>query len=187
DGTVAWQASGLEYKSEFGYPFAFLLAMKVHIEVCEVEAAYKALEDGDYKGAARIFAGPFLPADPDRYGWRPPRYHGKALAHMGLRDWDGALVAIDMAIAARKLRHHPHKRGRDPRTWQQDVAGVAIDKPCDVIAELWTTKAIILEHLGRREEAAALRKRAAAPAKSDGESPYSLFHGKLKKFRLNHH
>jgi len=185
DGTVAWWTSGLVWKAEFGYPFAVLLGMKVHIEVCEVETAYKALEKGDYAEAARVFAGPFKPALPERYRWRSPRHHGRALALMGLDDWDGALEAIDMSIDDQKLRYFRGRRRRGIQDWRKDAATVLIKETTDVFAELWTVKAIILERLGRKDEAAALRKRAAGPAKAELDSPYKAFHEKLKKFRLD--
>ena len=65
NGSIAWRASGLRYKNEFGFPFAMLLGMKVHVQVCDVEFAYRALESGDYMAAAKIFSGPFLPGDRD--------------------------------------------------------------------------------------------------------------------------
>ena len=181
DGSIAWHASGLPHGDI--EEFVALLAMKVHIEACEVETAYEALNNGDFKRAAKVFTGPYLPWDPDRFGWRSPRYHGKALAHMALKDWAAAAEAIDTAIEAHKLCHLRGRR-RPARDWRMDASQVVITRMCDVLAELWTVKAIILQQLGRKEEAAALRRRAAEPVKPDGASPYGLFHEKLKKFRL---
>ena len=146
------------------------LGMKVHIERCEINTAYDALVKGDYKEAERVFAGPFLPARPQRYGWRPVRHHGRALANIGLKDWDGALEAIDTAIDGHKFRYF---RGRERRIedWRKDAAEAIIESTCDVFAELYITKATILERLGRNDEAAALRKLAAGATRVDGDSP----------------
>ena len=186
DGTIAWRASGLWYKNEYGFPFANYLGMKVQVEVCDLEHAYRALEKGDYKEAARVFAGPYLPWNPDRYGWRPARYHGKALAFMGLKDWEAALESIDTAIDSQKLRHFSGKRrGRWANQWRMDAATVTVKKPDDVIVELWATKAVILDKLGRKEDAASVRKRSEEPVKPGSPSLYWLFHQRLKNWRLN--
>jgi tetratricopeptide (TPR) repeat protein len=103
---------------------------------------------------------------------------------MGLKDWDAALEAVDKAIDAHKLRYFRGRGSRDIKDWRKDAASVVIKETCDTFAELWTVKAIILEQLGRREEAAALRKRAAGPLREDGNSSYKRFHEKLKKLRL---
>jgi hypothetical protein len=182
DGTVAWWGLGPAYK-EFARPWVYMLAMKIHIETCEVEVAYRALSDGDYERAARVFSGPFLPWRPDRYGWRPPRYHGKALAHMGLSDWNSALEAIDSAIDAHKLRYFQGRRNKRVEDWRKDAATVVITETCDILGELWTTKAVILEKLGRKDEAAALQRRASTPTKSDREDVYKSFHDKLEALR----
>jgi len=185
DGTIAWRASGLWYKNEYGFPFANLLGMKIHVEVCDVEHAYRALEKGDYKEAARVFAGPYQPWNPDRFGWRPPRYHGKALALMGLKDWEAALESIDTAIEAQKLRHFSGRRRKHAIHWRMDAATVVVEKPDDVIVELWATKAVILDKLGRKEDAARVRKRSEEPVEPGHPSIYWLFHQRLKKWRLS--
>jgi hypothetical protein len=180
DGTIVWNKSGLKYC--YGDPFAVLLALKVHVEVCELEHAYRALVEDDFKEAVRVFSGPFPEENPQRYAWRPVRYHGLALSHVGLKQWDDALKAVDMAIEAHKLRHF-HGLGRRSKLiaeWRKDAAKVEIKEPCDVICDLWATKAAILDQLGRKDEAATLRKRSAKPVQEHSLSVYELFHQKLK-------
>ncbi|MBT3297193.1 MAG: hypothetical protein HN383_18150 [Verrucomicrobia bacterium] len=185
DGSIAWRASGLWYKNEYGFPWANCLGMKFQVEVCEVEHAYRALEDGDYKEAARVFAGPYLPWDPDRFGWRPPRYHGRALAFMGLKEWEAALESIDTAIDAQKLHHFRGKRRKWANQWRKDAVTVIVEKPDDVLVELWATKAVILDKLGRKEDAASVRKRSEEPVQPGSENIYWLFHQRLKNWRMN--
>ena len=164
DGTIAWSNSGFDCKRDFGYPFAILLAMKVHIEVCDTEAAYKALAQGDFQEAARIFSGPFLPEKDERYQWAGPRFHGRALSRMGLKNWDAALADIDTAIEA-------HQKGfRHAKL-----------HPCKSMVEMQLTKAIILDKLGRAEEAKAAREYAATPPGEYPETPYELFHARLNE------
>jgi hypothetical protein len=183
DGTVAWNCSGLVYKSEFGFPFAVTLAMKVHIEISDIKLAYRALRAGDYQLAARTFAGPFLPALPDRFGWRAPRHHGGALAHMALKDWDGALACIDKAIDSCKLRYYRGRRSRAIEDWRKDAATVTVKEPDDILTELWATKATILDGLGRKDEAATLHRRSQVPAREEHMSIYKEFHEQLKAWR----
>jgi hypothetical protein len=181
DGTIAWDARGLEGG------FVLLLAMKVQIEACEVEHACKALEKGDFKEAARVFGGPYLPWAPDRFGWRPPQYHGQALAYIGMQDWKAALESIEMAIEAQKLRYFPGRRDDgDEVQWREMAATVTVVHPDDILVELWTTKAGILDKLGRKDEAAQMRKLAAEPAKPDAPSIYKSTHERLKNW-LNKH
>ena len=184
DGSIAWHASGLPY--EDSEKFVNMLASKVQIETCEVETAYEALKKGNFKEAARVFGGPYLPWNPDRFGWRGPRYHGQALAYMGLKDWNAALESIEKAIDAQKLRYFQGRRDKNPEQWRKEAATVTINNPDDTLVELWDTKAEILDKLGRRDEAAQMRKRAAEPARADAPSLYKSTHEKLKDWLKQH-
>ena len=184
DGSMVWRASGLPYGDS--EKFVNLLAAKVHIETCEVETACEVLEKGNFKEAARLFGGPYLPWNPDRYGWRSPRYHGQTLAYMGLKEWDAALESIEKAIDAQKLRYFSGRRDKNPAIWRKEAATVTINNPDDTLVELWAVKAEILDKLGRRDEAAQMRKRAAEPARADDSSPYKSTHERLKNWLKQH-
>lgn len=184
DGSIVWQASGLPYADS--EKFVNMLASKVRIETCEIQTAYEALKKGDFKEAARVFGGPYLPWDPDRFGWRPVRYHGQALAYIGLKDWGAALESIDKAIDAQKLRYYRARRDKNPEHWRREAATVTIQNPDDTMVELWAVKAEILDKLGRSDEATQMRQRAAEPARPDGPSLYKSTHDKLKDwFKLH--
>ena len=101
------------------------------------------------------------------YRWAVPRLHGRALAHMGMKQWDAALADIDAAVEGHRKGFHYAKAG-----------------PCDTMAKMRLVRAAILDRLGRKEEAKKERKNAAAPTSPHRTSPYGLFHDKLKKFRL---
>jgi len=164
DGTIEWQTSGLGYKTDHGGGFAMNMAMKVHTEICEVETGYETLRQRDFKRAVSLFSGPFPPDRRDHFQWDGPRFHGRALAHMGLKEWDAALADIDAAIAA-------HNNG-DAKTG-----------PCEILKEMRLVRALILEQLGRKLEAEAERKLAAAPTAPHRPSPYEVFQNKLTALR----
>ncbi|MDB4698100.1 hypothetical protein OAF02_01865 [Akkermansiaceae bacterium] len=184
DGSIAWHASGVPH--EDSQEWVNLLAAKVQIEACEVETAYEALKKGNFKEAARVFGGPYLPWAPDRYGWRGPRYHGQALAYMGLKDWNVALESIEKAIDAQKLLYFRGRREKSGAWWRKEAATVTVKHPDDTLVELWNTKAEILDKLGRRDEAAQMRKRSKEPAKAVGPSPYKSTHERLKDWLKQH-
>jgi len=169
DGTIAWHTSGFFYKSDFGYPFAVRLAMKVHTEVCDTELAFRALAAGQHKEAARVFSGPFLPEKDERYAWRAPRFHGRALALAGLKDWKAALADIDTAIEAhRKQTDHPE--------------GIC----CARLVVMHRLKADILTQLGRAAEAETLKADADEPQPSASPNLYEQFHLRVESLRENH-
>ena len=113
------------------------------------------------------------------------RYHGQALAYMGLKDWNAALESIEKAIDAQKLRYFPKLRyDKNAANWRKEAATVTVNHPDGTLVELWKIKAEILDKLGRRDEATQMRKRAAAePARPDVPSIYKAFHEKLKQWR----
>ena len=181
DGSIAWQATGVPHVD--AGEFASMLASKVQIEVCELEHAYQVLEKGDFKKAARVFGGPYLPWLPDRFGWRSSRYHGQAVAHTGAKDWTAALESIDKAIDARKLKYFKGRRNKSPTAWRTEAATVTVKQPDDILVELWAIKALILDKLGRKEESEKMRRRSEEAASTERSSVYEAFHGKLKKLR----
>ena len=184
DGSILWHSSGLAY--EDSEKFVNMLASKVQIETYEIETAYEALQKGDFKEAARVFGGPYLPWNPDRFGWRGPRYHGQALANIGLKDWNAALESIEKAIDAQKLRYFQGRRNKNPEFWRKEAATVTVKNPDDTLVELWDTKAEILDKLGRRDEASQMRKRAAEPGRANAPSLYKSTHEKLKDWLKQH-
>jgi tetratricopeptide (TPR) repeat protein len=167
DGTIAWNTSGFLCKSDFGYPFAIWLAMKLHIEICDAEFAYRALEKGDFEKARRVFSGPFPPEKDERFLWHGPRSHGRALANIGLKDWAAALADIDAAIGV----HWMGFRQRPGSPWESMLA-------------MQRARALILEKLGRQDEAKAAREAAAIQPAPCPMNPYEVFHQKLGKLPI---
>ena len=182
DGSIAWQATGVPHVD--AGEFAIMLGSKVQIEVCELECAYQALEKGDFKKAARVFGGPYLPWLPDRFGWRSSRYHGQAIAYVGVKDWTAALESINKAIDARKLKYFKGRRSKNPTHWRTEAATITVQQPDNILVELWAIKALILDKLGRKEEAEKMRRRSEEPASTETSSVYEEFHGKLKQLRI---
>jgi hypothetical protein len=117
--------------------------------------------------AAHFLAGPFPKKKDERFAWTSPRFHGRALANMKLELWDTALEDIDKALA-----------NHDPKSFRHDE-----DHPCRSRIEMLTMRAIILESLGRTEEAKIASKIAAIEPTPYRTSIYGEFHDKLKELR----
>jgi hypothetical protein len=167
DGTIAWHTSGFYSKVDFGYPFAIWLGMKLHIEICDAEFAYSALKKGDFEKARRVFSGPFPPEKDERFLWHGPRSHGRALANIGLKDWAAALADIDAAIGV----HWMGFRQRPGSPWESMLA-------------MQRARALILEKLGRQDEAKAAREAAAIQPAPCPMNPYEVFHQQLGKLPI---
>lgn len=174
DGTIAWSVSGLSYKafsSHPGYPIS--IAIGNNIEKIRSDTAFEALEKGNFTLAIKEFEE-YQPS-PHRDYWTADRLQGQALAYMGLEDWEEALTQIDAAIQQRKIDFK-----------------VGMCK-CHGIVEMLLTKAIILDKLDRRRQAAEARRLAAAenlphakiaPVMARSGVPLGVYYDWLKEIRL---
>ena len=168
DGTIAWQTTGLKHQFAFSHEFSAYLGLTVQIELLDIALAYQSLEKGDYKRAADLFAGPFPKKKDERFGWTAPRFHGRALANMKLKQWDTALEDIDQALA----NHKPRSFSHDP------------EQPCESRGEMLTIRAIILKNLGKSEAATAAQKLSDTHPTPYRKTIYEQFHLNLKALRL---
>jgi hypothetical protein len=188
DGRIVWNTCGQVYKSEFGYPFAVHLAMKVHIEVCEIHAGIKALLQSDYSSALKYFSGPFEVERPYRYHWLPVQLHGKTLALIGQKKWDAALAAINKTIDAQKIRYWSRRelgrRHRDIKMWREDAQKVNINKNSNTLKILWETKAHILKNLDNKAQANLYLEKANAEIEIEHNYLYFQVHNILNNYFL---
>ncbi len=175
DGTIAWTMSGLTFPVHgSSVPNWIHPAIKTNIEKCGMDAAFAAIEKGEFKKALALFdrvESPVGAPDP----WMADRLQGRALASMGLKDWKAALAEIDAAIKQR----------------QEDFDGNTCQ--CHGVVEMRLTKATILEKLGRANEAEAERMLAAgetrphsgpATAIEKAGVPVGVFYDRMKRIRL---
>jgi hypothetical protein len=103
DGTIAWWMSGLTYPVDrTPIEKAVSASIGINIEKLRTDRAFQALEQGDFKRAVLLLTErlpPNLAAD----SWTADRFQARALAYMGLNDWEAALTEIDAAISAREI------------------------------------------------------------------------------------
>lgn len=173
DGTIAWKLSGIvhpQLRSEGINETLYVIsrAMKAHIHAYEMENSLAAFEKGDLQEAVRLFSGPFPPPErPSPDEWSAPRFHGRALAHMGLKNWEAALADIDAAIEA-----------------HQWVFNAKKPCPCRRVAQLLLSKATALDQLGRAQEAEEARQQAAAAKTSHGATRAGRLHERLESLHM---
>jgi len=169
DGTIAWKVSGIvhpQVRSEGVGELVtvFNRGMLANTYVHEMEASIRALKKGDFSEAVQLFSGPFpQPEKPSPNEWTAPRLYGRALARMGLKKWEVALTDIDAAIEA-----------------HQKVFAYGTPCTCRNVADLWATKADILQELDRPQDAKAARQRAATATEPHTGRRYWLFHDQIK-------
>lgn len=167
DGTVAWSLSGIihpQHKAEGISEFLHTVsrAMSANLEQLGMAQSLEVLKQGRFQDAVKSFSGP-LPADrPGHDTWIAPQLHGRAIAYMGLKDWENALTDVDAAI----LVHERVSNDKKPC-------------PCDHVAKMLRTKAMILEGLGRSDEANEALKLATSATKIHAESRSGLYHDEL--------
>ena len=174
NGTIAWGISGLEYRTFGEITYGYHLAVASNIQKLEEDVPFDALEDGQYTEALELFAA-YQPPDKHHDWWAADRLQGRALAHVGLKDWPTALTEIDAAINQRK----------------NDFKG-GICK-CHGLVEMYLTKAMILKKLGQDDQAAAQRQLAAQqrlphaklpPGIARSGVPLGVYYDWLKQIRL---
>jgi tetratricopeptide (TPR) repeat protein len=171
DGTIAWSISGLQYRYYRGRGLVHPITMAIgpNIDRIRFGPAFEALERGEFKKALQLFDG-YTPL----HWWTADRLHGRALAYMGLKDWNAALAQIDAALKERLAKH------RSSRC------------KCHGVVEMYLAKATILEKLGRGQDAAEQRRLAAGETlphvKGNREAsqgvPVGVYYDWLKRIRL---
>jgi len=164
DGTISWAMSGLSYHIH-GNTMANTTrrALDANIRIYRAEAATEALEKGEFQKAVRMFS-----AGPGGI-WASFMYRGRAHAYMGLGKWEKALADIDAAI-------NTHRVFSMNKTFH-----------CARIAEMELARAAILEKLGRKAEAEAERKKAAAPTFEHPRIPFEMYGDESQLKRLGPH
>jgi hypothetical protein len=134
DGVIAWWISGLSYTiARTPMEGAVSAAIGHNIDKVSADRMFLPLGQGDYKQAVSTLSGK-LPIH-----WDADRLQGRALAHMGLKNWEAALSDIDAAMASRQGASR-HKKA------------ISLGE-----AEMHLAKSTILKKLGKDAEAAQER------------------------------
>ena len=185
NGTIAWRKNGIPYQMSGYFGYISSLAWRVHINACDTEAGYRALKNKDYNKALQLFTGTYLENKGDgtltaptadllqgqrenESKWKSSRFHGRALANLALNHYDEALADIDNAISQHLAKN---EFNHDP------------EKPCRTMIYLLTTKAKILDHLGRSSEARTARNKAAVEP-TDYPTDYTRVRGFNKPYEV---
>ena len=169
DNTIAWNKGGLFYPALHSFTYVYNMGIGNSLIRCEVEVGYRALENKNYKEAARIFSGAYTIGDQRLFKWTSSIYHGRALAHMGLKDWEKALEDIVKAKTDhRKYFNHNH------------------EKPSTSMIYMELAEAKILDKLGRSSEARLARKRGSVEP-TEYPTKYSRIRGYNKPYQLFDH
>jgi tetratricopeptide (TPR) repeat protein len=156
DGTIAWSKNGLPYQMSGRLAYIAPLAWESQVSGVDTEAGCRALKARDYKKSVQLFSGtyletveadaPILPHQETSSKWKASRFHGRALAHLGLKEYDAALEYVDKAITWHLSRN---QFNHDP------------EDPCTTMLHLQTTRSKALDGLGRSSEARTARNKAA--------------------------
>jgi hypothetical protein len=141
DGAIAWWISGLSY-TVARTPMAGTVspAIGINIDKVRTDRVFQPLEQGDFKRAVLLLTESLPPKKGGN--WTADRFQGRALAYMGLNNWEAALTDIDAALS---------QRAADSRHKKAISLGEA---------EMHFAKSTILKKLGRDQEAAKERTTA---------------------------
>jgi hypothetical protein len=135
DGTIAWWISGLTYTvARTPMEHAVSTSIGINIEKLRTDRTFQPLEQGDFRRAVLLLTER-LPPKKGGDWWTADRFQGRALAHMGLKDWKAALTDVDAAMAARSAASRLKR--------QMSMGDV----------EMHLAKSTILKKLGRDEDA----------------------------------
>jgi hypothetical protein len=139
DGSIAWWISGLSYTvARTPMEHAVSASIGINIEKLRTDRTFQPLEQGDFKRAVLLLTER-LPPKKGGDWWTADRFQGRALAHMGLKDWKAALTDIDAAMSARAAASRLKR--------QMSMGDV----------EMHLAKSTVLKKLGRDEDAAKER------------------------------
>lgn len=147
NGTIAWRKNGLIYQM-VGKNRHHVASngLRQQIVACDAEAGARALQAKNYIRAKRLFSETLAKTFEGWHKWNSSLAHGRALADFALKDYESALKEIDTAIE----KHL--KRGQfnhDP------------ERPCSSMIHMHSTRAKILDALGRKSEALRSKNKAA--------------------------
>jgi hypothetical protein len=192
DGTIAWHATGFPYRMEPTLlEYQSYLALRNHIYRCDLEDGLSALKLKDFKKAKQRFSGPYLSeinlkhlnswrqnnGRTEYHKWTSSQYYGKALALIGLGEWEEALKYIEKS----GFEHTVYFRHDEKR-------------PCLAEIEMNRVHSLILEKLGRMNESKIFRSKTTItptyyPTKFSDfngyDKPYEIFNKKLSQLKLN--
>lgn len=133
DGAIAWWISGLEYTVDrTPMEGAASAAIGINIDKLRTDRVFQPLVQGDFQRAVSLLTESLPPKTGGN--WTADRFQGRALAYMGLNDWEAALTDIDAALA---------QRAADSRNKKAMSLGEA---------EMHFAKSTILKKLGRAQE-----------------------------------
>ena len=163
DGAIAWWISGLTYTvARTPMEGAVSAAIGINIEKLRTDRAFQPLKQGDYRRAVLLLTER-LPPKKGGDWWTADRFQGRALAYMGLTNWEAALTDIDAALSHRAAASR-HKEA------------LSLGK-----IEMHFAKSTILKKLGRDEDAEKERTVAEKGfAWLEAQAPDSYWLGKMQ-------
>jgi hypothetical protein len=158
DGAIVWWISGLSYTvARTPMEGAVSMAIGINVEKVRADRMFLPLEQGDYRRAVSLLSGGLPPY------WDADRLQGRALAHMGLNNWEAALTDIDAALSHRAAASR-HKKA------------LSLGE-----VEMHFAKSTILKKLGRDEDAEKERTIAEEGfAWLEAQAPDSYWLGKMQ-------
>jgi len=163
DGAIAWWISGISYTvSRTPMESAVSAAIGINIEKVRTDRVFQPLEQGDYRRAVLLLTER-LPPKKGGDWWTADRFQGRALAYMGLNNWEAALTDIDAALSHRAAASR-HKKA------------LSLGK-----VEMHFAKSTILKKLGRGEDAEKERTIAKKGfAWLENQAPDSYWLGRMQ-------